>query len=287
MKKAQLRRGTREDASACGRIDFEAFKSISSEHNFPWDFPSAEVATGMVASMLSNPGFFSVVAELDGKVVGSNFLDERNPISGIGPISVDPAVQNQTVGRQLMRAVMDRSNDQQFAGTRLVQSAYHNRSLCLYTKLGFETREALSKMDGPPIKKRIAGYDVRPATESDLKACDEVCFRVHGHDRSGELRDSVKSGTATVVEHLGRITGYASDIAFFAHAVGETNQDLIALISAAPDFSSRGGFLLPTRNGELFRWCLNNGLRLVHQMTLMTVGLYNEPVGAYLPSVLY
>jgi hypothetical protein len=44
---------------------------------------------------------------------------------------------------------------------------------------------------------------------------------------------------------------------------------------------------LPTRNGELFRWCLQHGLRLVHQMTLMTIGLYNEPAGAYLPSVLY
>ena len=28
-------------------------------------------------------------------------------------------------------------------------------------------------------------------------------------------------------------------------------------------------------------------LRLVHQMTLMTISLYNEPTGAYLPSVLY
>jgi hypothetical protein len=30
-----------------------------------------------------------------------------------------------------------------------------------------------------------------------------------------------------------------------------------------------------------------NGLRLVYPMTLMTMGLYNEPRGAYLPSVLY
>ena len=40
-------------------------------------------------------------------------------------------------------------------------------------------------------------------------------------------------------------------------------------------------------NGEMFRWCLQNDLRLVHQMTLMTIGLYNDPAGAYLPSVLY
>lgn len=283
----KLRRGTLDDARECGRIDFEAFKSIAGRHNFPWDFPSVEVATMVVTSLLSNPGFYSVVAELDGKIVGSNFLDERNPIAGIGPISVDPEVQNQTIGRQLMLAVMERGRERKFAGVRLVQSAYHNRSLCLYTKLGFETRETLSKMDGSPIGKRFAGYDVRPATEQDLEACNKLCVRIHGHDRGGELRDAMKARTATLVEHQGRITGYAADVAFFSHAVGETNQDLIALIAAAPDFSSRGGFLLPTRNGELFRWCLGNGLRLVHQLTLMTTGLYNEPVGAYLPSVLY
>ena len=43
--------------------------------------------------------------------------------------------------------------------------------------------------------------------------------------------------------------------------------------------------LLATRNGELFSWALQNGLRLVHQMNLMTTGLYNEPAGAFLPSV--
>ena len=284
---AKLRPGTREDAVACGQIDFEAFKSISSQHNFPWDFPSIEIATGVVNMMLSNPGFYSVIAEMDGKVVGSNFLDERNPIAGIGPITVDPAMQNLTVGRQLMSSVMERAAQRKFAGVRLVQAAYHNRSLCLYTKLGFETREPLSKMDGAPIEKRIPGYDVRPAAESDLPACDDLCVRVHGHDRDGELRDAIKAGTAKVVEHLGRITGYATDIALFSHAVGETNHEIIALIANATEFSSKGGMLVPTRNGELFRWCLNHGLRLVHQMTLMTTGLYNEPAGAYLPSVLY
>jgi hypothetical protein len=89
----KLRSGSPEDAPALGLIDFEAFKSISSQHNFPWDFPSAEIATAVVGGMLANPGFYSTVAELDGRVVGSNFLDERNPISGVGPISVDPALK--------------------------------------------------------------------------------------------------------------------------------------------------------------------------------------------------
>jgi hypothetical protein len=35
------------------------------------------------------------------------------------------------------------------------------------------------------------------------------------------------------------------------------------------------------------RWCLGHGLRMQYAMTLMTMGLYNEPAGAWLPSVLY
>jgi hypothetical protein len=130
------------------------------------------------------------------------------------------------------------------------------------------------------------GYDVRPAHATDLAACNALCQRVHGHDRGGELEDPIKAGTARVVEHIGKITAYATDVALFAHAIAESNQGLKALIGGAPSFPG-GGFLLPTRNGEVFRWCLQNDLRLVHQMTLMTIGPYNEPVGAYLPSVLY
>jgi hypothetical protein len=35
------------------------------------------------------------------------------------------------------------------------------------------------------------------------------------------------------------------------------------------------------------RWCLGRGLRVTQPLTLMTMGLYNEPAGAYLPSILY
>jgi hypothetical protein len=65
-----------------------------------------------------------------------------------------------------------------------------------------------------------------------------------------------------------------------------TNEDLKALIAAAPAFQGPG-ILVPTRNAGLFRWCLENGLRVVQPMTLMTVELYNEPAGAYLPSILF
>jgi len=93
-------------------------------------------------------------------------------------------------------------------------------------------------------------------------------------------------GSASVVEHAGRITGYATGIAFFAHAVAETLTGLQALIGAATEFGGPG-FLVPTRNAKLLRWCLTHGLRVVQPMTLMSLGLYNEPRGAYLPSIAY
>jgi hypothetical protein len=87
-----------------------------------------------------------------------------------------------------------------------------------------------------------------------------------------------------VVEREGRITAYASDVAFWGHAAAETDEDLKALIGAAPAFGGPG-FLLPTRSAELLRWCLARGLRIVQPMTLMTMGWYQGPTGAYLPSV--
>ncbi len=89
-----------------------------------------------------------------------------------------------------------------------------------------------------------------------------------------------------MVEHNDRITGYSTGLAFFGHSVGETNEDLKALIGAAAQFAG-SGILVPTRNAELFRFCLTSGLQVVQVMTLMSTGLYNEPAGAWLPSVLY
>ena len=185
-----------------------------------------------------------------------------------------------------MRAVMTRAEERKFAGIRLVQAAYHNRSLSLYAKLGFVVREPLACMQGPALKKTLPGYRIRPAQQSDLVACNDLCKQVHGHERGGELSDGIKQETAVLAESEGRVRAYASSVAFFGHAVAEDNQALQALLAAATGFQGPG-ILVPTRNAELFLWCLENGLRVVQPLTLMTIGLYNEPNGAYLPSIMF
>jgi GNAT superfamily N-acetyltransferase len=281
-----IRRAEAADAAKCGAILYSTFQKVADQHNFPRDFPSVEAATDVVSMLLANPGFYGIVAEDNDRIVGSNFADQRSSIAGIGPISIDPQVQNQGVGRKLMEAAIDHFASTNVCGIRLVQSAYNNRSLSLYTRLGFQTREPLSVIQGPALNTRFAGYDVRPAGEADIAACNLLCRRVHGFDRGAELSEAIGAHTAIVVEHLGRITGYATELGFFAHAVAETNQDLKSLIAAASEFQGPG-FLLPTRNHEVFTWCLDSGLKLVMQMTLMGIGFYNEPAGAWLPSILF
>lgn len=281
-----LRRGNSTDAAAVGRICYHAFAALAEAHNFQPDFPSPEDAAGLLSVLISHPGIFDLVAESDGKVIGSNFLDERNPISGVGPVTVEPGVQNDGAGRALMEAAMRRSEERGFAGIRLVQAGYHNRSLALYLKLGFEAREQLACVQGAAVSKTVDGHAVRPATMNDLSECNRLCFRVHGHDRGGELADAVTQGTAAVVERSGHVTGYSTSVGFIGHTVGETNYDIKALIGAAESFIGPG-FLVPTCNGELLRWCLGEKLRITQTMTLMTIGLYNEPNGAWLPSVIY
>ena len=286
QKAAIIRRAQPADAEVCGRICFEAFTRVNNEFNFPPDFPSPEAAQGVLGSMFGNPRFFCVVAEQDGRILGSNCMDERSAIAGIGPITVDPSAQNNTVGRQLMMVVMDHAAERGFAGVRLVQAAFHSRSMALYAKLGFDIREPLVVMQGPAIREVPAGCVVRPAVADDVPVCNALCQRVHGHDRSSELSDAIGSGTARVVERDGKLTAYASVVGFFGHAVAENNAELQALLGGVDAFAGPG-ILVPTRNTELFRWCLNRGLRVIEPMTLMTVGLYNEPAGAYLPSILY
>lgn len=281
-----FRPGTIDDAKACGTICYEAFKTIAEQHNFPPDFPSADVAVGLLTMVLSRTDVYSVVVERDRLVVGSNFLWEGDTIAGVGPITVLPTAQNSSLGRQLMERILDRAHAQRCVGVRLVQAAYHNRSLSMYAKLGFDAREPLSALQGPALKLELPGYRVRPATVEDLDVCNRLCVSVHGHDRSREVADAIAQGTTRVVERGGHVTGYATNIGYFAHAVGQTNEELKALIGAAPVFVAPG-FLLPTRNAELFRWCLAHGLRVVHPMTLMSRGLYQKPAGAFLPSVLY
>jgi hypothetical protein len=102
--------------------------------------------------------------------------------------------------------VLERAKNKNFAAIRLLQASYHNRLLALYASLGFEVREPISTMQGKPIQEAIPGRSVRAAIESDIESCNAICKAIHGHDRNGELQDSINQGSAKVVLHGDKIT---------------------------------------------------------------------------------
>ena len=285
MSKITYRRAIPADTERLGTIAYEAFYKVSTEHNFPPDLPTPEVGIGFAGMLIGRDDIFSVVAE-NGKILGSNFLWESDEIDGVGPITVDPAEQNSSIGRELMERVIKRSSEKGKAGIRLVQAAYHNRSLALYTKLGFDVVEPLSAINGNPFTAEVENRTVRPLTAQDVEAANKLCIATHGVSRRNEIAGAAQAGSGIVVENNGKLTGYSTVPGFFGHAVAKTNDDLRAMIGSGREIAGPG-LLLPTRNGELLRWCFENGLRIVMPLSLMSKGYYQTPRSPFLPSILY
>jgi GNAT superfamily N-acetyltransferase len=282
-----LRKADAGDAEACGQILFDAFGGLHDQHGFPRDFPAVEGAVGLMERWIGRRSVWGVVAEIDGRIVGSNFLDERDPIRGVGPITVAPDAQNAGVGRRLMEAVLERGHGA--PGVRLLQDGFNMRSLALYESLGFDVKEPVAVMGGSPRSGPVGGVGVRPLEEGDLGECAALCKGVHGFDRTGVLRDSIEALAPFVAERDGRIVAYASGVGFWTvnHGVAGSEDDMRALLlGASAAVGEPLSFVVPLRSG-LLRWCLREGFRLVKPMNLMALGEYREPRGSWFPSVLY
>jgi N-acetylglutamate synthase-like GNAT family acetyltransferase len=239
----------------------------------------------MLRTLLEDPVSWGFVAEREGRILGSIFLHTLPPVAVIGPLTVHPEVQG-GVGRRLMEAALEKARRRGITSVRLVQSPAHLRSLALYVKVGFDVQEPLVLIHGAPPAPEDGAARVRPATEEDVAACNGLCCRVHGLEREHELRSAVRQGVATVAERDGKLVGYTAGLGFLGHAVAERTDDLKALIAGASQILGPG-FFVPTRNGELLRWLLGAGMRAAWPATLMSLGPYQPPAGAFLPSIAF
>lgn len=280
-----IRAATPADAEQCGRVCYAAFTWISELRRFPPDFPTVDYAQAVVAHLIASPSVYGVVAESGGRIVGSNFLDERDEVRGVGPVSVDPDFHGNGVGRLLMDAVLARGASAE--SVRLLQDAHNPTSLSLYASLGFELREPIALVTGRPASKPSGALEVRPLEPGDIEGCASLCRHVHGFERTNSLPEASPFAPRVALSE-GRITAYASSLTAWpiAHGVAESEHDMTQLVLAAGLESEAVSFLVPMRT-PFFHWCLREGLRTIKTMNLMSVGLYREPSGCWFPSVLY
>lgn len=284
----ELRNITANDQASCATIMYEAFKSIAEKHGFPPDFPSVEAAEAMAEMTIGDPSIYGVVAEQNGEIVGSNFLWKHDQIAAVGPITIAPHLQSNGVGRKLMEDVIRQGEEGH--GIRLVQDAFNSASLSLYAALGFRVVEPLVVIEGHPKAEGDGNMTVRLLEKRDVEQCSRLCRSVHGFDRANEMQRLSQTFASIVAERDGEIVAYASapEIWQLNHAVAKTLPDMTALLSGAPELTGKPvSILLPVRQSELFRWALDNRMRVIKPMNLMAMGAYSEPRGVFLPSVLY
>ena len=270
-----------------GRICYEAFKSLHDRHHLPLDVPSAALAQQVLGMMVSRSDFYSVVALLDGQVVGSNFLSLSDPVAGIGPVTVEPCHQGKNIGLALMQNVMDHGRRCGIERIRLLQETINVGSLSLYASMGFDSREEVAYLQAAAAPAEDP--NVRPMTDQDLPVVEQLSADIYQASRCNEVAAAIRYGFSPLLRQRdGRITGYLIP-GLFGHGVAESEDDACALIGEMarrlPPEAAR--FFCPVRQGNFFRRVLKMGCRTIKVWTLMTLGPYEQPSHVWMPSVLY
>jgi predicted N-acetyltransferase YhbS len=271
---------------AIGQICFEAFKEVQEGHGFSPDFPTVDVARQVLGMLVQREDFYGVVALHDGRPVGSNFLSLMDPVAGVGPITIDCSLQGQGIGRALMQDVIDYAQRNNIEQVRLFQDSFNVASLSLYASLGFEVKEAAALMQAAPATE--ADLSVRPVTEADLPAIEELSKRIYKNSRRNEVAAADPYGfPAFLREHQGRVTGSLIP-GNFGHGIAETEAGALALIGEAarrvpPPFAH---FFCPLSEAGFFRQAMKAGCRVIKVMNYMALGPYKPPDEIWMPSIL-
>ena len=282
----EITRPVAADGAALADICYRAFKDISDKHGFPTDFQTTEFAQMVISGCIANESGYAVAARVDGTLAGSNFFTFTDEVAGVGPISVDPERQGGGVGRLLMEDMLRAAQEQGIERVRLMQDAFNMTSLALYASLGFDTRHPAALLEPAPKPH----HDVRPMTLDDLDAVEALSRDIYKVSRRDDAGHHIGGGPFKpfVRERNGRVVGYFV-IGIIGHGCAESEDDLLVLAQhAASEVPAEiARCFCPLREGELYRKMLAAGFRNRKVMNLMTIGPYDEPEGAWMPSVGY
>lgn len=279
--RVSIRQATEADVEECAQAMYAAFLTIGKRHHFPSYFTDLDHAKSAAHRLTTNDHTYGLVAESEGRIVGSAFMNEARPIRAIGPVSVHPDFQGRGIGHRLMDVLLDRANTA--PSVRLTQDAFNTSSLGLYTSLGFNTVESLALVHGKLKSQPPTDFEFRPIFKTDYEECVALCQKVAGFDR-------VPSNPTDMycVLRNNQITAYTVDLSTDGYTLSTSKEDICALILHIAAIKSGSlEFLIPHSYPDLIRWCLSEGLRITKPLNLMVKGNYQKPKGTYLPNFLY
>ncbi|MEU2158799.1 thioester reductase domain-containing protein [Streptomyces sp. NPDC019396] len=302
----RVREAAWRDLPAMAGICFDAFNTLNASLGLAPEWSSVDAVTEMFRDRLASPGCLACVAvDGTGAVVGSNFLVLGESVAAFGPLSVAPGAQGGGVGRLLMDEVVGAAARHGRDSVRAVQVTNNLGAYRLYSSLGFVPHEQLSVVTGyaPPTPANLAGFTVRPMSEDDVPACQELYRTVNGHPRDGEIHMSAKRAFGwsqpyvAVDRSTGAIAGYTTGLSDLGHLTAVSEAAVRALYTGAGELMRRTapdgpaprlripGRLMPDTLSWAFR---TRGMALERLETLVVRGSYTTPgAGVYCPGLSY
>ena len=214
-----IREAVEGDWRECGRICYEAFATLAVRHGFrPTSRPSRPRPSPSATSS-STPG--STACRRARRPHPGQQLPRRAvPISAIGPVSVDPTAQDEGVGRRYGGHARTRRRapapacawSRSPTTTVPCASTRSSASTCVPAS---PRSTGTARADAARSSRPPAYPDDRPPVTRRASASTGTTGRASSRRPSG-------AGTARVVEHLGRITGYTAGVSYWNHSVAET-----------------------------------------------------------------
>lgn len=233
-------------------------------------------------------------AEVDGRIVGSNFAVRWGTIGFFGPLTVHPDFWNHRIGQHLMKPVVECFEKWKVTQSGLFTFADSAKHLALYQKFGFWPRFLTALMTK---EVRRPSREARWSRLSELSlmklgAAIESCYRLTnaiypGLDVSRELlavhaqnigdtvllwKDDKLAGFA--VCHCGRDTEAGDDHCYIKFGAAEDSARFDELLDACESFAASrhlshldAGMNLARH--EAYRQLLSHGFRLDRQGVAM------------------
>ena len=130
-----------------------------------------------------------LVAEVDGKIVGTTILDNRGRLGYIRTVMVHPDCRRKGIATRLMKDALSYVPKKRMSNAVLHVESSNTAAISVYTKLGFRTFERIAYFVGEtgsvPAPKDTGEVKVRPFQKDDL---DEVYNLIRASEDPKHLR---------------------------------------------------------------------------------------------------
>lgn len=207
----QLQEDDLDSADRIFRLAFGTFLGLPNPKDFSGDSDCVR------SRWLANPAA-TLGAELDGSLVGSNFVTRWGTVGFFGPLTVHPSFWERGIAKKLLAPTVDMLNGWQVTHAGLFTFGHSPKHIALYQKFDFWPR-FLTMVMSKPVESGSTAMEIDrfstllPADKNSmLKECFEVTDSIYpGLDVEREVRavDDQRLGDTVLLMDGSRLAGFA------------------------------------------------------------------------------